>query len=569
MGTQPTVPQPTAFPLTSIYNAHKANIPLRNDPHQEDAVETLQKLGESLVSRFQNFSVKSDDELSTELLLSRWKVDVTTDAKESSHEENLEDLASAGGAPMTAPKGKYIFGSVGTGKTMMMDLFWRALTSNENQPGLSTVPNAKRIHFHEFMVEMHANIHKLRMTNSKQHEPHIHRHRRHFHDPIDQLALTTSYNTPILCLDEFQLTDIGDAMLLRRFLKTAIGSGLVLIVTSNRAPDELYEGGLNRGLVLPLVKLIKESCEVINMSKGPDHRRLATPSITHRNIFHPSTSKSKSEFQTQDEASHAFIMDYIISSCGGLPSGSINTMTDIKSSLSKIAPSETIILSSRRKLLVPHVINNSALIPFSSLCGPNISELGDDSQNSTYNQVRVVSNPLGAADYLILCRRYNQIHISGPLLKFQRLQEREFDSGEDGDRNKNSLVSTDIDAGKRFITLVDVAYECGTRIVVEAVGGVEEVLEGLAGFMEDDNQPFDSPAAESKVLAEGGSSSSKATTFIGNVEWSATGLQEASLARIGRIGIKETGFSVARAASRLIEMGSVEWNSVAGAKRSV
>ena len=134
--------------------------------------------------------------------------------------------------------GLYLYGGVGRGKSMLMDLFF------ETAP----VSPKRRVHFHAFMQEMHAGIAAARATGAT--------------DPVRPVADAVADAATLLCFDEMQITDITDAMLVGRLFERLFERGVVVVTTSNRAPDELYKDGLNRQLFLPFIALIKERLEV-------------------------------------------------------------------------------------------------------------------------------------------------------------------------------------------------------------------------------------------------------------------------------------------------------------------
>jgi cell division protein ZapE len=151
-------------------------------------------------------------------------------------------------------KGLYIFGDVGRGKTMLMDLFFAA----------SPVVRKRRTHFHEFMLDVHERVHvyrqKLKRGEAKN------------GDPIAVAAAEIAEESWLLCFDEFHVTDIADAMILGRLFTRLFESGVVVVATSNVAPDELYRDGLNRDLFLPFVALIKDRMDVVRLAARTDFR---------------------------------------------------------------------------------------------------------------------------------------------------------------------------------------------------------------------------------------------------------------------------------------------------------
>lgn len=151
-------------------------------------------------------------------------------------------------------KGLYVWGSVGRGKTMLMDLFYE------------TVPVAarRRVHFHAFMADVHERIHAYRqaLKAGKVKEP----------DPIGPVAAELAAEASLLCFDEFTVTDIADAMILGRLFTALFAAGVVVVATSNVEPSRLYEGGLNRALFLPFIALLSSKVEVVKLEARTDFR---------------------------------------------------------------------------------------------------------------------------------------------------------------------------------------------------------------------------------------------------------------------------------------------------------
>jgi cell division protein ZapE len=151
-------------------------------------------------------------------------------------------------------KGLYIYGEVGRGKTMLMDLFFAA----------SPVVRRRRVHFHEFMVDVHERIHDWRQRRRRGEVS--------GEDPIAPVSAALAAQAWLLCFDEFHVTDIADAMILGRLFRRLFEHGVVVVATSNVAPDELYQDGLNRSLFLPFIALIEERMEVVRLAARADFR---------------------------------------------------------------------------------------------------------------------------------------------------------------------------------------------------------------------------------------------------------------------------------------------------------
>ncbi len=145
--------------------------------------------------------------------------------------------------------GIYLYGGVGTGKSMLMDIFFDCLR----------IQKKTRVHFHKFMQDTHSSINRARSKGSV--------------DPISDVASKIANTTSVLCFDELQITDITDAMIVGRLFAKLIELETFLVTTSNRHPDELYKDGLNRSLFVPFIQLLKDNTNVLLLQTSKDYRR--------------------------------------------------------------------------------------------------------------------------------------------------------------------------------------------------------------------------------------------------------------------------------------------------------
>jgi cell division protein ZapE len=152
------------------------------------------------------------------------------------------------------PKGLYLWGSVGRGKTMLMDLMFAS----------APIARKRRVHFQNFMADVHDRIHAFRQR--------VKRGEVKDTDPIPPVAASLATEARLLCLDEMAVTDIADAMILSRLFEALFAEGTVLVTTSNLPPARLYENGLNRALFLPFLALLAHKLDTVEIDSATDHR---------------------------------------------------------------------------------------------------------------------------------------------------------------------------------------------------------------------------------------------------------------------------------------------------------
>jgi cell division protein ZapE len=213
--------------LRARYDALVTNGALAADPAQRAALERLQMLLDRLASRQTPPTTGF-----ARLVLARLRRPAT-------------------------PRGVYLWGGVGRGKTMLMDLFFDA----------APVEKKRRTHFHAFMLDVQDRLHRARTAASSDDA-----------SPVARVAANIAGETRLLCFDEFAVNDIADASILARLFSEMISAGVIVVATSNVEPARLYEGGRNRELFLPFVALLREKLEIVRIEATTDYRAERTPS---------------------------------------------------------------------------------------------------------------------------------------------------------------------------------------------------------------------------------------------------------------------------------------------------
>jgi cell division protein ZapE len=247
-------------------------------------------------------------------------------------------------------KGLYIHGEVGRGKTMLMDLFFQA----------SPIRHKRRAHFHEFMADVHERVHAFRQKIASGAITDT--------DPVILTAGAIFEESWLLCFDEFHVTDIADAMILGRLFTKLFELGTVVVATSNVAPDDLYKGGLNRGLFMPFVKLLQERMDVLRLDARTDFRLEKLSGVT---TWHVPANKNADA--ALDRAWQKLT--------GGAP-----------------ARSQDLVVKGR-KLRVPRAAHGVARFSFKELC----------------------EVPLGASDYLRLAHDFHTLVLDRvPVMRYEQ-----------------------------------------------------------------------------------------------------------------------------------------------------
>jgi len=537
---------PTRFGSSSVLNSYSnllSKVKGKEDPAQEAVVHAL-------------------DNLRVDLEKHQWArmipaLDFMIDSKYSSA------LSS-----WRAPRGIYISGSVGAGKTMLMDMFIDALL--ENTPQLKLIEEevsdsvskqswcVRRTHFHRFMLDVHGRIHNIRGQSN---------------DPLLRVAADLARESPLICFDEFQVTDVADALILHRLFKALFLHGVVVVATSNRQPAELYEGGINRSLFLPFIDLIEQQCATIDMTTAGvlhDYRAM--------NAALDGETSNRRFLRSDADLDSAF--DAFAAQSGG-------------SSVLPVGPKEVPVAQGRALHVASAVGSEAARFDFNELFHANkgaadylaiagtfhtiflrgVPQLDSSKHNETRRFITFV-DILYENDCLLVCSCVAPL---GDLFR-----ELEVDVGNDERVDRDSMVgggsSEPADRQRREPALAPLAADPPTGRLREearepsssveegapfglgttrAVSGSESVPRKESSRLAEPPPPGQ-PQSELSVAEEGGSSG-RVTTMIGSMEWSATGRLGVSLAELS--AVKDVGFAFRRALSRLIEMQTAKYEA--------
>ena len=340
--------------------------------------------------------------------------------------------------------GVYIHGGPGCGKTFVMDLAYACL------PGTPGV-HKRREHFHSFMLATHHALHKLGKTGTTR-------------DTVALYAADVAKDAAVLCLDEFQVTDVADAMIIRRLLDELWARGVTLVTTSNRAPDELYKNGLNRAQFVPCIEAIKARCELHEMASERDYR-LTGHALASRVATNATSNASSEKISDADASETPFeSSDGIFSGVTWRvareddPTETAAAEEWLDRRLGALAKNDRMVrvevAMGGRRILVERAGGGVARLDFDEVCG----------------------SALGAGDYTAIASVFHTVGLARvPRMTVDRA-----------------------DLMRRFITFVDVLYEHKVKLLATAATTPAELLDrsgGGAGSQRDEEFAWDRAAS--------------------------------------------------------------------------
>ncbi len=459
-----------------------------------------------------------------------------------------QQSANNNGQQQHKNNGIYIHGSVGVGKSMIMDLFYSICThglsiSTDSSLSSSSFGNVnnhvehietghdenttqynfqpiklptKRYHFHEFMIQIHQRIHTYKLHHPKS------------SDPIPPIVAQIASESRLICFDEMQIVDIADAMIMKRILTLLLELDVVIVTTSNRPPHGLYEGGLNRSVFVPLIHELMRRLDVVEMMERIDYRKVKMKNEEEERLLLLSKEdESRSDVDGGGGGNDSVTLpSYICTSNGvdDLNNDGVQQMLTMWFSKGgkQVERHEMLPVAMGRTFNVKRANTSCAWFTFNELC----------------------NNPLGAADYIAIAERFDVVIVEGvPQMSGHCYNE-----------------------ARRFVIFIDALYEARTKLIIAANVPMDELFLGFDATVEtndgDEEIAIPDASGDSFVVGEGGSSSSSSTTMIRTqddktVEWSATGRVGVSLAQLS--AVKEVSYSFQRAESRLAEMSLASW----------
>eukprot|EP00475_Leptophrys_vorax_P025590 TRINITY_DN3582_c0_g1_i4.p1 TRINITY_DN3582_c0_g1~~TRINITY_DN3582_c0_g1_i4.p1 ORF type:complete len:506 (+),score=126.39 TRINITY_DN3582_c0_g1_i4:1551-3068(+) len=486
--------------LLSAYEALASSGKLIHDPRQLAALQHLDQLGEHVLGRialpegplkaFQQQHHHPRAKAQPQQQSGGWGWFKATSSTVAPPQ------ASSSRSPSVNPafNGVYLYGTVGCGKTMLMDMFFSHLSKVDN-----VGRQVKRTHFHPFMLDVHARLHRMRNAKGG----------RGTEDPLPIVAASIVRENWIICFDELLVTDVADAMILRHLFSSLFNMGAVIVATSNAAPKDLYKNGINRDVFIPFINLVEERCKIHNMSIKVDYRGKIEIADSQRGVFYGLTK----------ENSPATLEDARKLALSRLLGINVNEVPD---------PSHReITVNSGRKVQLKRTYFRSS--PQGSL---KVVEF-------EFHELFGGQMSASAADFLAISESFSSIVVL----------------------NIPEIRGSDESIARRFVIALDVWYDLKKTIVLISHAAPRRVFASVRkalGLQADEQEKLGLQNVVISVTPEGGSTTQFSNTVVQTAggkefEWSGTGLKNVSMAKLGHDRHDEE-LLFKRATSRLTEM---------------
>ena len=551
---------------------------LQPDVGQEQVAKKLTRLQEALIGydnsvlfhrRYQRQQQRRQDELPPpppsppEKKQKKEKEEIMKSSDDDSNvilsdKNNTKEETKASSVILKIPRGLYIYGKVGTGKSMLMDSFYnnvQLVAGGDDLAGGDDHRRKERIHFHKFLSNVHIDIHRLKREDLRAHGRNFTVDTSLENNPIHKVGLQLASKLSLLCLDEFQVTDIADAVILLQLFSVLFRMGTVVVATSNRPPQDLYEGGLNRSYFLQFIDVLERHCIIQHIPSHRDYRRtLANCSsffVSSCGYNTISDSSSGSSIAVDDNDS---IISTDDNDCSTSSTSKGNYYTQIDYLVSKLY-TELIVGEERAEGDVIHSNNKnnrSMNLPVTFSRNINVDRvysretIDNDDTNNHENESRY-SSPImarfsftelcdtekGAQDYRVIAESFDIVIIEDiPTLDFF---------------NHNRA--------RRFITLIDELYEGKCALLCSALDAKTPMDIFKPSKDDASNEKFN----QKNINVDGvGDDSGSVESNDTRIEWIDVSQQGGALVG-AHASVRELAFAFERASSRIFEMCSQSW----------
>jgi protein AFG1 len=435
------------FAYKELVTSNKVNY----DDRQYSILKSLDRLNQYLTNyipfhyaeNLNQINNGNDDDKNNQLDID--KINVTNQLLDNKNNNNSS--SSHNNELYNRIRGFYLYGNVGTGKTLLMDMFYYKCN----------VKKKRRVHFHKFMLEIHERIHFRKKELIELYGRSSNLNTSSERDAISYVASQVANEAWLLCFDEFQVTDICDAMILSKFFKVLWSKGTVLVATSNRPPIDLYKDGVNREYFMPYIEQLQRECIVKSIRSEEDYRQLATKSI-------PSTSFIPICNDSSLKLWNSFI-SFSNNSNNNNELLSIDNIDNINEIISGIIKSPIYIKNLSRNVKINVMMGRYITMPIVI----KTKILNDKYINVGWiDFVTLCEHDRGAADYYAICSNFDIIYL----------------------HNIPELSVMQHDKARRFITFIDEVYDASVRLFWSSASDVNLLFRSLTD--DELNDGFDS-----------------------------------------------------------------------------